>query len=296
MDLQLHRNLASRKQSLRLYKEGFRVDKIDFGSLVSIKYHDLFGFALTHRELVKWTLGNLSSYRPVDKNEVLFKDGFYFLRSNKEAVLKRVLRKKFSSKKMGIAKRAALTLGRIPTIKMVGVTGSLAMKNADEESDIDLIVVTSSGTLWVTRIITYLLLKFSGFDLRKPRDKNEKDKLCLNMWIDECDLAIDKENIYTAHEIAQIIPLKNKDKTYERFLFENSWVSTYWPSAVKIRKIKGDLRRKASIFRLLEPIARGLQFAYMSGKLTRETVTATRAFFHPFDWGEKIINRLSNSS
>ncbi len=296
MDLQLHRNLPSRKQSLRLYKRDFRVYKIGLGSLVSIKYHDLFGFALTDQELTKWTIGSLSSYKPANKSEVLFKDGFYFLRGNKGAVLKRVLRKKFSSKKMGIAKKAALVLGRIPTIKMVGVTGSLAMRNANEESDIDLIVVTANGTLWVTRIITYLLLKFSGFDLRKPRDKNEKDKLCLNMWIDECDLVIDKQNIYTAHEIAQIIPLKNKDKTYERFLFENSWVSKYWPSAVKIKKIKGSLGRKNSIFRLFEPLARGLQFAYMSGKLTCETVTATRAFFHPFDWGEKIINELGNSS
>ncbi len=184
MDLQLHRNPHNHKR------------KIDLGSLVSIKYHDLFGFALTDQELAKWRAGSLSSYKQINKNQVLFKDGFYFLKGNRGAALKRVLRKKFSLKKTGIAKRAAFVLGRIPTIKMVGITGSLAMKNADEDSDIDLIIVTCRGTLWTTRVIGYLLLKFLGFNLRKPRDKNEKDKLCLNMWIDESDLAIDKQNIY----------------------------------------------------------------------------------------------------
>ena len=70
-----------------------------------------------------------------------------------------------------------------------------ALNNAKKNSDIDLLIITSKNTLWTTRIISFALLKFAGFKLRRAGDKNEKDKLCLNMWLDESDLVLKKRNI-----------------------------------------------------------------------------------------------------
>ena len=60
------------------------------------------------------------------------------------------------------------------------------------------------------------------------------------MWLDESDMVWQRKdrNIYTAHEIAQIVPLINKDKTYEKFLSHNRWILDFWPNAVKIRKLQ----------------------------------------------------------
>ncbi len=244
---------------------------------------------MTQEELFKWRVREkvVSSI----KNNALsikYKNGYYFLEENKGAVLKRVLRKRASLVKMEIAKKAAKILGKIPTVKMVGVTGSLAMGNADENSDIDLIIVTTQGGLWKTRLISYFVLKLARFKLRKPREINEKDKLCLNMWMDESDLGIERRNIYTAHEILQVVPLVNKRNTYERFLLENIWAAEYWPNAVKVKKIEFELGRKEKRFGVVEKVVRTLQIFYMSGKITRETISPTRAFFHPYDWGEYI--------
>ncbi len=287
MDLPLH------QQSPNL-SLGFKLDE---ESLISIKYHNLFGFGMNWGELARWRVGkkasNVGCQSASWRANVKYKGGYYFLEENKGAVLKRVLRKRTSLVKMEIAKRAAKILGKVPTVKMVGVTGSLAMENADEDSDIDLIIVTTQGGLWKTRLISYFVLKLARFKLRKPRETNEKDKLCLNMWMDENDLGIERKNIYTAHEILQIVPLVNKRNTYERFLLENIWAAEYWPNAMPRIKngelgIKNNTKNLSFVNRFIERGAFGIQYWYMIGKLTRERVTATRAFFHPYDWGEYI--------
>ena len=124
-------------------------------------------------------------------------------------------------------------------------------------------------------------------------DKSQKDRLCLNIWLDESNLIWREGNIYTAHEIAQIVPLANKDRTYEKFLYKNKWILDFWPNAVRIKPTKIlSVKCCSPIIRLLEKIAYRLQYFYMKKKITRETVTPTRAIFHPEDWGQVVLDRL----
>ena len=176
---------------------------------------------------------------------------------------------------------------------MVAVTGSLAMKSSEIDSDIDLFIITQKGTLWVTRGLSLLTLKLLGIKTRKFNDSDQKDKICSNMWMDESDLMWKNKdrNSYTAHEIAQIIPLVNRDKTYERFLEKNKWVLNYWPNAVRIKKIRPSEVKKSPLA-LIENLAFKMQYLYMKSKVTREIVTPTRALFHPQDWGKFVIDRL----
>jgi hypothetical protein len=115
--------------------------------------------------------------------------------------------------------------------------------------------------------------------------------------MDESDLVIKKRNFFTAHEIAQIVPLVNKNKSYESFLYKNKWILEYWPGAVGIMGKELRIKEKKIgkpfihnslffILRLTEAFAYKLQYLYMRSKMTRETVTPTRAFFHPFDWSK----------
>ena len=124
------------------------------------------------------------------------------------------------------------------------------------------------------------------------------------MWLDESDLIWDKadRNIYTAHEIAQIVPLINKDNVYEKFLYLNKWILLYWPNSVKIKDLGSkmyDAKNLISyilylITRLLENVTYRLQYQYMKSKITREIITPTRAIFHPNDWGKVVIKKLSS--
>lgn len=264
---------------------------LNFNEKTSVLYHDLFDYPLNLSDLIKWQLARIPA---INQNiDVVNERGFYFLKGRRGLIYKRFLRRRISAKKMKIAKRASGILSLLPGVRMVAVTGSLAMQNSSEKSDIDLMIVTRSGSLWTTRFLSYFLLSVMRFALRRPNDDNQKDKLCLNMWIDENDIIWPQRdrNLYTAHEIAQIVPLVNKDKMYEEFLFQNKWILSYWPSAVVIKKLK--IEKTQVKIGLLERIAYNIQLNHMKLKVTREVITPTRALFHPQDWGKIILGRLS---
>ncbi len=273
------------------HRKSFRGNEfVDQKILATIMYHDIFAYPLTQSELIKWEMGDIKLKDQAAN--LKFKNGFYFLEGKDGLMFKRIMSERVSQKKIKLANHAAKILSKIPTIKLVALTGSLAMQNANENSDIDLMIVTSKNTLWLSRLTAYFLLKLTNSELRVPKDNNEKDKLCLNMWLDETDLFIEKHNVYTAHEIAQIVPLVNKYKTYENLMESNSWIKKYWPNAVKIQKVQvKELKKINGLLSFLENIAFKFQYNFMKKKITREVVTPTRAFFHPYDWGEFISSQ-----
>jgi len=272
----------------------FILKKIPLGKreLVSIIYHDIFDYPLTIFELIKWSAGNKVKLSKTQEVKIVGKRGYFSIKDREGLILKRFMRKRISTRKVVIAKRAAKILSFIPTIKMVAVTGALAMENANEEADIDLMIITSKDTLWTTRLFTLLLLDILRIPRRKYGDRNQKDKLCLNIWLDENNLAWRKRNIFTAHEIAQIKPLVNKEEAYEKFISKNKWIVDYWPNAVKIQNYSRQTNLRPSLFTIFEPLTRKFQLWYMKDKVTREVVTPTRALFHPIDWGDIVASKL----
>jgi hypothetical protein len=127
------------------------------------------------------------------------------------------------------------------------------------------------------------------------------------MWLDESDLIWSKKdrNLYTAHEIAQIVPLIDKEKTYERFLWKNKWILDFWPNSIRLQDTKilryKDTRAKNLVSGIqyliskpIEKICYQLQLKYMKKKITREIITPTRALFHPQDWGKIVLKRLAS--
>jgi len=262
------------------------------GEIASIYYHDIFDYSLTPFDLIRWRAGK--NVRPKDLNlEITQERGYLFVKGRKGLIFKRVVREKNFQRKKEIAQNAARLLAKLPTIKVIGLTGSLAMQNAKDSSDIDFLVITQKGTLWTTRLLSFLLLKLARIPTRRFGDKEEKDKICLNLWLDETALSWPKtqRNAYTAHEIAQIIPVADKDKVFEKFLWLNRWIEKFWPNAIKIRKAIFRSGKKLGP-RFIEFIARNFQFWHMRGKITRERVSRKKALFHPQDWGEIVKTRF----
>ena len=260
--------------------------------LASLVYHDIFDYPMTRAELKKWKFGPKTKSLKTKKARKMGQ--YYFLAGREKIVAKRRRCSAASLKKIELAKDAARILERLPSVKMVALTGALAMSNADVGSDVDLLIVTAAGSLWTTRLLVYATLDLRGVPRRRYGTKKQKDRLCLNMWLDQNDLVWDEvdRNLYTAHEIAQVTPLVNRDRTYEKLIHNNSWIRRYWPNAIKIPKSTPVSKSVGSPFYLLEPFARSLQFWYMRSKITREVVTPTRAIFHPRDWGKIVALRL----
>ncbi|MDP2860844.1 MAG: hypothetical protein Q8N98_03985 [bacterium] len=235
--------------------------------LSTLAYHDIFDYPLTPKELSAFLITDICVREQtiaqclaemVKKNEIGNKDEFYFLKGRNELAEIRKNRQAASLKKWEIAKRTANFLKFIPTLKLIGVSGSLSMDNAGAEEDIDFFFITKSGWLWTSRFLVTGFLWLMGVK-RKPdlsksllhrpgvffRDRRQllqanvtnatfvKDKICPNIFLDENYLAFPKEdrNLYTAHEIVQAKPFWWKDKTYERFLAENAWIKQFMANA-----------------------------------------------------------------
>lgn len=274
---------------------------------LALVYHDIFSYPLKKTELSFWQIGKGRK----DVRRMVEKTGsFYHLSGKTPIVARRLKAKSLSQPKWQVCKKAARVLAVLPTVKFVGVSGALAMNIAAAEDDIDLIVICQRNSLFTTRLLSYLALRFFNLRVRRAKDREIAGKLCLNLWLDEENLEFKKrQDIYTAHEILQVKTLVNKDSVYERFLVLNSWVSRFFPEAFgeRLKETQNaadqfkELERKTQkstefltsaviqILRLGETPARLLQFWYMRKHRTVEEVGAGYALFHPLPWRELVL-------
>lgn len=270
--------------------------------LISLIYHSLFEYPLTQEELENWSI-NPEIFKLNKKPiQVLQHKKYFLLEKDKSLVKKRLKREKASKSKLIKAKKAADLIAKLPTVLFVGATGSLAMNNSHPNSDIDLLIITKKNRLWLTRPLVYLLL-WKRFLIRKHGEEETKDALCLNMWLEETNLRFPKttshfQNLYISHEILQIKSLVNKQAVFEEFLFQNRWVSKYWHQHKLLNKIhtkkaqNSQPNPRSSLLDALNLFAFKIQYKYMKSKISNETVSKTRALFHPIKWSDFVEQKL----
>lgn len=263
---------------------------LTFGEYASIIYHDMFDYPLTFDEVEEWSISEdyifSLSHGEVKIKKVDYDKGYFYIGDEKNKLHKRLMRKESSDKKLQIAFKSANLLGMIPSILFVGITGSLAMENADDDSDIDLMIITSNNSLWLSRAVSLIFLLLFGFKIRRKNTSIQKDRICANIWIDENRLAWREKNIFTAHEIAQIKPLIDKKDTYRKFLNANKWVYDFFPNKLKNRfsasqKVFENPRKNNRMTALLNKMLFKLQTLYMGKSITKEKISIHRALFHP---------------
>ncbi|MEO6978909.1 MAG: nucleotidyltransferase domain-containing protein, partial [Mucilaginibacter sp.] len=104
----------------------------------------------------------------------------------------------------------------------IAISGSLSKNFADDNSDIDLFIITAKNKLWIARTIMHCFKKLTFL-------VNKEHLFCMNYYIDEQQLEIAEKNIYTAIEIATLIPLQG-DTVFDSFFAANAWTRNYLPN------------------------------------------------------------------
>lgn len=155
--------------------------------------------------------------------------GFYFLSKNRDAYRMRVDGGKTGIAKWRIAKRMIRCISFLPYVRMVGVTGSLARHTTNKQSDIDVLVVSKGGHIWTTRVFVSFLLHVLG---KRKHGEKVKDRICLNHYIADSDLALRPKNLFSAHIYSSFVPMWSSTRTKESFLTQNkAWAQAYVPHA-----------------------------------------------------------------
>jgi hypothetical protein len=258
--------------------------------LKTLLYSDIFNYPLKKEEIWRYLIANKEDAKLIEDSQlqkikkVAYKDGFYFLKGKDKIVSLRKKREKESLKKLVKAKKVIEKIFLIPTVKFIGISGNLAANNAGKKDDIDLFIVTKKDTIWLTRFLIVIVLRLLKV-YRRRGERNVKDKFCCNMFLDEEALPFDKnqQDLFTARELAQLKPIKDRGDVYNNLILSNKWLFTFLPNSFNGKVVKKEVnKKKASAFlRVINGLAKIPQLIYMKKHKTNEEVSDKKLAFHP---------------
>ena len=130
-----------------------------------------------------------------------------------------------------VARRYAGLIARLPLVRFVAVTGALAMDNAGPDDDIDLFILTQPARVWLCRLLVLAVVRVAALRGRR---------VCPNFLLSADRLALAERNLFTAHELAQMVPLA-RTKWGDAFRDANRWAEEMLPNA--FAPVPGDRAR-----------------------------------------------------
>jgi len=218
---------------LRLTEVGLRSIVLDImfignlqrAILETLNYSDIFEYPLRLEELHRYLtlhthVEQLANVLDSLIGQVGRQDDFYFIAGHGEIVETRKQRQRRAEKLFPIAWRYGRVLGQLPFVRMVALTGSLAVMNVSERADFDYLLVTEPGRLWTARAFAVLfgrMMRLSGH------------RICVNVLVSENALSWPQHDLYSAREICQMIPITGMD-LYHRLRQANAWTKSFLPN------------------------------------------------------------------
>jgi hypothetical protein len=221
--------LAEPTAARRLRNDRYESDHaaLERAIVQTVAYADVFDYPLTADEIHRYLIGvpaSRGSIRGILSNSLprnLARSGRYFTLPGRQASV--------DTRKLRMANavdywRHAVHYGRrmshLPFVRMVAVTGALAMDN-NADGDIDYLVITEPGRLWLCRALIVGLVRVAAL---------KGTELCPNYFLSERAMVLEERNLFTAHEVTQMVPLAGM-ATYQHLRDLNRCTDGFLPNA-----------------------------------------------------------------
>lgn len=196
--------------------------------LKTLGYFDLFQYPLTREEIYLFNSVEVNSaeingeLEMLISNKSVFKiSEFYSLHENNLLAERRRSGNLLATEHLVTARRVAKFLSKFPYVKAIAVSGSLSKNFATDKTDIDFFIITQANRLWVARTCMHLYKKITFL-------RGRQNWFCMNYYVDEDAMEIQEKNIFTAIEIATLLPMYGKE-CLDRFMDNNKWKDSYFP-------------------------------------------------------------------
>ncbi|KAA2239019.1 hypothetical protein F0L74_22670 [Chitinophaga agrisoli] len=197
--------------------------------LATLAYFDMFDYPLTFDEIYAFLENSCepatfrAALEALTEQQLVFHiQDYYSLKNNTDIAARRSKGNRKALELLHKAERVGAWLIRFPYVRGIGVSGSLSKNFADENSDIDLFIITQRNRLWIARSIMHCFKKLTFL-------VNKQHYYCMNYYVDEAQLQIVEKNIYTAIEVVTLIPLQGRD-AFTAFYNANDWAHHYLPN------------------------------------------------------------------
>lgn len=247
----------------------------------------------------------VSLSRLVAANRVVVKKSKYALTGSKKHFVTRQTRAKATQAKQPVIQQFVALARRLPWIKAVVITGSVAVDNSTSKDDIDFFIITQNGRLWLVRLIVTFVSWLKGRRPADDRSQANPNKWCFNFWLGEDNLTLpaNRRQVYEAYEVIQTKWVYDQADTKSLFIEENSWLSQFLPhgklnekSHTQSKARQADLwRQRRGVgdwwWRLLNYFAFIIQTNYRRFKHGEEDVSLETVFFYQARTRQLIYRR-----
>lgn len=226
----------------------------------TIVYADVFDYPLTLADIHFFLEGVAAPPAALEKvltngrllpDHLVYRPPYYTLPGREDIRQIRQRREALSQALWPAAVRYGQLIASLPFVRLVAVTGSLAVNNVDERlgADIDYLIVTQNGRVWLSRAFIITIVRLAA---------RRGYTLCPNYILAETALTFPDQNLYTAHELLQMTPLYGLD-VYHEIRRLNGWVAQFMPNAANIPLTRPDVPAPYPVAqKLLElPLATG---------------------------------------
>jgi len=225
--------------------------------LSTLRFFDLQDYPVTLLELHKFLIADLENLKPqidlqgelilanliqdsevsIDKilncldtecqSEVQNYLGFYYL-AGREAIAKaRLDNYFFGIRREKLIRKYIGGLNHLPFVRGVAISGSQAMGQQKQQSDIDLLIITHPQFLWLGRTLVTAYFQILG---KRRYGQKIANRFCLNHYLAGPKRITSFKNLYTAAEYLKLRPVVYGHSVWS-FISENkSWMRIFFPN------------------------------------------------------------------
>lgn len=219
------------------------MNRLEHEVLRTVHYFNLFSYPLTPFEAWKWLMSESTGVSRGDvaaamatlerDGRVGRREGFVFVHGRENIVNERKEKYRIAEKKFAKVLRTVRVLRFLPFVRAVAVCNSLAYANARLESDLDVVIVGTTGHLWTTRFFTAGLLAVLGL---RPTPKQSQDRICLSFFLSRFDvdlsgLLLSSGDPYFAYWLDMLVPVFGDPKQFDALRNANPWFRRQLPNA-----------------------------------------------------------------
>jgi hypothetical protein len=261
----------------------------------SLLYFDTFKYPLRLNEIFNFCTTKYNNETEVQDNldlliskKLVKKNGpYYYVNDDDSIVNRREAGNKMAEQVMPKAIKYGKFIAQFPFVETVCISGSLSKNYFDEKGDVDFFIITKPQRLWLCRSILV------GF--KKMFLLNSRKYFCVNYFVGSDNLSIPDRNVFTATEIASLIPV-NDLSGYAHFILKNEWIYSYLPNFNPSNKINYNTHNEKWPKKISEKLLGGALGNFADKQLFKLTLNIWQKKFKHFNKTDFDLNMRSRKN